>query len=170
MIIKIVLALLLTVAVGLLGLSEIGFGVFKFLPQSEAQAVIEEGNSVEEAIDLYALENDGQVLTGDPNLCEDDPTYQTTVEQGDCAPEDGQKTLHYIRESKLLKNYVGKAFDDINDPWRLNETTKTLERVVSGVESCREINNIRLGTPLTEPVPTCGTPEGDNSFCCVSNS
>lgn len=161
-------ALVLTVSVGVLGLSEVGLGVLKFIPQSEAQAVIEEGNSVEEGLDLYSLENGGTVDIGDPNICADDPTFQTSVINGDCT--EGQKTLHYVREAKLLKGYVGKGLDDERDPWRINKTTNTLERVVSSEQSCREINNIRLGTPIAEPTPSCDTPAGDAVFCCVSGT
>ena len=170
MLLKIVLVLLLTITISVLGLSEIGMGVFKFIPQSEAQAVIEEGISVEEGLDLYALENGGTVDIGDPNICEDDPTYLTSVVNGDCTALEGQKTLHYVREARLLKGYVGAGLDDAQDPWRLNETTNTLERVISSEESCREINSIKLGTPVTDPVPACNTPAGDAVYCCVSDS
>tara|TARA_R110001583_G_scaffold4718_1_gene26848 strand:+ start:8222 stop:8731 length:510 start_codon:yes stop_codon:yes gene_type:complete len=169
MIIKVIMALVLTVAVGMIGLSELGVGVFKFMPQSEAQAIIEEGQSVEEGMDLYSLKNDGVVLIGDPSVCPDGiGAVRDENGVGDC--DEGQKTLHYVREAKLLKEYVGKGLDDESDPWRIDVDSSTLERVVSNEQSCREINNIKQGTSVTEPVPSCDSPEGEASFCCVSDS
>jgi len=168
MIPKIVIGLLLTIIISGFGLSQVGDGIFSFLPQSDAQQIIEEANSVEEALDLYSLENGGVVDIGDPLLCEPDVNGVTaTVASGACTV--GQRTLHYVREAKLLKNYVGREFDTDVDPWRMDEGTATIERVVASEESCKEINNIRLGTPMNEDVPSCGTPEGDAVFCCVSN-
>jgi len=165
MILKIVISLLLTILVGGFGLSQLGGGIFKFLPQSDAQEIIEEATSVEEAMDLYALKNGGVVDIGDPTVC---PDGIGSVAGGDCAT--GQQTLHYVREAKLLKNYVGKGLDSEADQWRMDPETGTIERVVSSEASCKEINNIRSGTPTSEDVPACDTPEGDAVFCCVSSS
>lgn len=165
MLLKIVIGLLLTIIVGALSFSQIGDGVFKFIPQSDAQRIIEESTSVEEALDMYALKNDGRVDIGDPTLCENGVD---TVESGKC--ETGQKTLHFIRQDELLKLHVGTEFDRASDPWRMNEESGTIERVVASEESCKEINHIRLGTSTDEDVPECGTAEGDEVYCCVSDA
>jgi hypothetical protein len=162
---KIIFGLILTIILGGFGLSQVD-GLQKFLPQTEAQRIIEEGTSVEEAMDLYALKHDGQVDIGDPTLCPDN----TTVGAADATCEHGQRTLHFVRQEKLLKNYVGKEFDSETDPWRYDEETRTIERVVSDEESCKEINSIKLGTSMNEDVPACDTAEGDAVYCCVGSS
>lgn len=161
---KIIFALILTIIIGGFGLSQVD-GLQKFLPQTEAQRIIEEGTSVEEAMDLYALKHDGQVDIGDPTLC---PNGEDTVASGSC--EYGQRTLHFVRQDKFLKNYVGKEFDSETDPWRYDEDTRTIERVVSDEGSCKEINSIKLGTSMNEDVPACDTAEGDAVYCCVGSS
>jgi hypothetical protein len=158
---KLAIILLLTIVIGALGYSQLDDGVFSFLPKSDAQGIIEESQSIEEAMVFYSLKNDGVVDIGDPEVC---PDGVGAVINGDCA--EGQHVLHFIKEQELLKGYVGKGGIDGTDPFRYNPEDMTVERVVADEKSCKEINKIRQGIPLTEELPTCGTPEGDAVFCC----
>jgi hypothetical protein len=142
---KSIIAMMLILAMGALGASFLGEGIFNFNGKAKAEKTIEEARTVERAMKIYALENDGRVDLGDTAI--------------------GEELLKYIKEDKLVKKNVGSG---PSEQWRLNPGTNILEKVVKTETECSYINNIKQGTPIDTPVPTCGTPEGDEAYCCYN--
>jgi len=140
MIIKSIVGLVLVLAMGVLGITFLGDGIFEFNDKAKAEAVIDEARDVERAMRVYALEHDGRVDLGDVTA--------------------GENLLKYLKEEGLLKQHVG---DVPAEEWRLNDSTQILEKLVKSEEECKYINNIISGTPLTDAVPTCGT-----AYCCFN--
>jgi hypothetical protein len=149
-IVKVITALVVFIAIGALGFTLLGEGVFTTVPQAQAQAIINEATDVEDAMEIYAMNNDGVVDIGDPTL--------------------GQTTLHFVKEVKLLKAWAGDEFDVSTDPWEFNENDKAVERVVANEEVCQMINHMRGNEAPDAEVYACDTPEGENQYCCASSS
>lgn len=143
--IKPIIGMVLIFALGVLGVSFLGEGIFTFNAKAKAEKTIEEARSVERAMTIYAMENDGRVDLGDIAI--------------------GEDLLKYIKEDKLIKKHIG---DGPSEQWRLNPGTNILEKIVKTESECAYINNIKQGTPIETPVPTCGTPTGDEAFCCYN--
>lgn len=150
MLIKVIVSLVVLVAIGAIGFTLLGEGVFQTIPEARAQSIIQEATEVEEAMEIYALQNDGVVDIGDPTL--------------------NQTTLHFVKQAELLKDWAGSDFDVALDPWLINEGDQTVERVVENEEICQIINHIRAGEPKDAEVFACNTPEGEAQFCCFTSA
>jgi hypothetical protein len=143
--IKSIIAIMLILAMGILGATFLGDGVLTFNSKAKAETTIEEARNVERAMKIYAMENNGRVDLGDIDL--------------------GEDVLKYIKDDELIKKHVGSG--DAGQ-WRLNPGTNILEKIIKSESECSYINNIKSGTPLEDPVPTCGTPDGDEAYCCFN--
>jgi hypothetical protein len=139
-----------------------GEGMLGFNSKSKAQLIIEEANDVGGAMEVYATAyGDGIVNFGDVTCVDPDGVKDPIVNP--C-----EELLHYVKDKKLIKGYVGVVGEnDAIQDWVLSEDKSSLEKIVSDEKTCQYINNIKDAKGLDDPVPECGTDGAIGFSCCL---
>ncbi len=147
---RIVLVLVLfVVTAGLMTQSGLGEGYFEFNAKGKAEDALDEMREVEAAMDAYAADNDGQVNLGDPT---------NALENNDL--------FYYLKEKDLLRLYVGKETNVINEWTVSDDDDQVIQGVVKSSKVCKYINRSVNQRSVDLSTPNCGTPEAEGLACC----
>jgi hypothetical protein len=141
---KFLIPLFLVIVVAGLIVTNIGEGFLGFKDTATAENIMKVAEEYEQASKAYAAAyGDGYVAYGDPSL--------------------GEDIFVYLKSKELIQ------FDEANQvdlTWGLSSDKTKLQAIMKKESLCQYINHKRNQTPLSDPVPTCGTPEGDAVSCC----
>lgn len=143
MLVKIIIVLILTIAVGVLGFSDIGEGVFNFVDKSAAAEFAEDARDLTQIVEIYNTDQQGaQTAFTGTAVAESSTVDAITL---------GQLSTFLISEDNgaFLKKPVSSDYSLIADV-TAPENDAYLRVVVTSVDVCDEINEI---AGITSPAP-----------------